>query len=71
MKMKVDARGLSCPEPVLLARQAMQEAGKGTITILVSSAAARDNVSRAAKTMGWEVSVDEQGDEFNLTLSLK
>ena len=40
----IDCRGLSCPEPVLQVRRALQETGEKTLHVLVSSAVARDNV---------------------------
>ncbi len=65
----VDCRGLSCPEPVLLARQALQDTQEGTVAVVVNNAVARDNVSRAAKAMGWSVSVEEEGSDFKLTIT--
>jgi tRNA 2-thiouridine synthesizing protein A len=58
----VDARGLSCPEPAMLANQALKETSKGTIEILVDSGTARDNVSRAGEHAGWTVKVEDQAD---------
>jgi len=56
----VDARGLSCPQPAMLARQAIQKLGKGTVEVLVDSGTARENVSRLARNAGWIVTVEEQ-----------
>lgn len=65
----VDARGLSCPQPAMLARQAIQKLDKGTIEVLVDSGTARENVSRLAKNSGWVVSVEEQPDgSFRIVL---
>jgi len=64
----VDCRGLSCPEPVMLARQALQCASGNGITVMVSNAVARDNVSRAAKAMGWQVSIESDEDDFRITI---
>ncbi|MDD5127987.1 MAG: sulfurtransferase TusA family protein [Dehalococcoidales bacterium] len=58
----VDARGLSCPQPALLARQAIQKQGKGTIAVLVDSGTARENVSRLGKNSGWSVTIEAQPD---------
>ncbi len=58
----IDARGLSCPEPAMLARQAIQKLKKGTIEVLVDSATARENVSRLAKNDGWAVVIEDQPD---------
>ena len=69
MEGVVDCRGLSCPEPVIEARQALQQASGGTVTVIVSNAVARDNVSRAAKSMGWQVNVEEDGEDFKLSIT--
>ena len=60
---KVDARGLSCPQPALLARQALQRAGQGSVEIIVDNTTAKENVTRAARNLGWEVTVDERSEE--------
>ena len=59
---KVDARGFSCPQPALLARQALNKMDKGTIEVLVDSSTARENVSRLARNSGWNVTVADQPD---------
>lgn len=41
---KVDARGLSCPEPVIRAKNAM-ESGDKEYEILVDNVVAKENVS--------------------------
>ncbi len=70
MKQIVDARGLSCPQPVLMAMQAMRTDGSGEIEVVVDNEASRENVSRAAQSQGWSVVVDERdGGEFTLSLS--
>jgi len=58
----VDARGLSCPQPAILARQAIRKLDKGTVEVLVDSGTARDNVSRLGKNSGWAVMVEEQSE---------
>jgi len=56
----VDARGLSCPQPAMLTRQALQKSDKGTVEVLVDSGTARENVSRLAEKAGWAVAIEEQ-----------
>ena len=58
----IDARGLSCPQPAMLARLAIQKTSKGTVAVLVDSDTARENVSRLGKNSGWAVTVQEQHD---------
>ena len=57
---KVDARGLSCPQPVMLTSKAIKKLNKGVIEVLVDSGTSRDNVSRLGKNSGWAVTVEEQ-----------
>jgi len=56
----VDARGLSCPQPVMLTSKAINKLSKGTIEVLVDSGTSRDNVSRLGKYSGWAVTVEAQ-----------
>ena len=56
----VDARGLSCPQPAMLAQEALKKLGKGTLEVLVDSSTARENVSRLARNSGWNVTLEEQ-----------
>ncbi len=67
----IDCCGLSCPEPVLRVRGALQDPSLEEVQVKVSAAVARDNVSRAAKSLGWQVGVEEADDCFLLTLSRK
>lgn len=64
----VDARGLSCPEPVIRTRQAMK-AGIFPIRVFVDTGTSRDNVSRMAQSQGCKVTVEDTGDGFVLTLT--
>jgi tRNA 2-thiouridine synthesizing protein A len=60
----VDARGLSCPQPVIMTVNEIKKAGQGEITVLVDTDTARENVSRATNAQGWsvlEVEPDEGG----------
>ncbi|MDI6768903.1 MAG: sulfurtransferase TusA family protein [Anaerolineales bacterium] len=66
----VDARGLSCPEPAMLARQALLEAGQGIVIVLVDSVTSRDNVIRAGKLAGWQSAIEQQTNGiYRLTLT--
>jgi tRNA 2-thiouridine synthesizing protein A len=68
MAKEVDARGLSCPQPVILARRAIRE-GRFPIEVLVETVTSRENVRRASEKLGCRVEVEETGDEFKLTLT--
>ena len=66
----VDARGLLCPEPVVLTQRAVKD-GKNELTVLVDAVAARENVTRFAASRGYSVSESEKNGEFTLTLQKK
>lgn len=55
--MLVDARGLSCPLPVMRTKQAVEQ-GHSQITVLVDREVARENVEKFARQRGYEVTVD-------------
>ncbi len=67
MANQVDARGLSCPQPVILAKQAIG-AGTFPVEILVDTVTSRENVRRLAERLGLGVRIEERGDCFALTL---
>ena len=64
----VDARGFSCPQPVIMTRKAIQ-AGEFPIEVLVETVTSRENVRRVAEKAGLQVRVEEVGDEFKLTIT--
>jgi tRNA 2-thiouridine synthesizing protein A len=55
MAEMVDARGLSCPQPVILVHHKMKELKKGTFEVIVDTDTSRENIRRLAKNEGWEV----------------
>ncbi len=61
-KKTVDARGLSCPQPVVETKKAMEKLPGGTIEVLVDTVTSRENVSRLARNQGWEVSSEDLPD---------
>jgi tRNA 2-thiouridine synthesizing protein A len=70
MSVIVDAGGLSCPQPVLMTLDKIKEMGKGEIIIKVDTDTSKENVSRAARSQGWEVT-DIQEHETGYTLTIK
>ncbi len=53
-KLTIDARGLSCPQPVLMTRQAISGLTAGEVEVLVDSVTSCENISRFARTSGWK-----------------
>jgi tRNA 2-thiouridine synthesizing protein A len=69
MAEKVDARGLSCPQPVLMALSKMRDMKSGELEVLVDNEVSKENVSRAASKEGWELAqIREEAEEYHLLL---
>ena len=69
MSKVVDARGLSCPQPVIITMDKIKEQMSGEIIILVDTDTARENVGRAAASQGWQVkNIQEEDDGYQITI---
>ncbi len=68
-EIKVDARGLSCPVPVLKTKEALEGIEEGVITVLVDNGASCENVRRFAASQGCTVEVREHQGEFVLSIA--
>lgn len=65
----IDARGLSCPLPVVMVQKEVKANVPAELTVLVDSRVCVENVSRFARNQGYQIDVREQDDEFVLTLT--
>ena len=63
MNTTIDARGFSCPQPVLMTLDEIKRVNKGGIEVLVDTDTSRENVSRAAVSQGWQVTEVKKEDE--------
>jgi len=69
MSEQIDARGLSCPQAVLLTMEKLRTLDQGELVVLVDTDTSRENVSRAAASLGWQVKdVQPDGEEYRITL---
>jgi len=69
MVKMIDARGLSCPQPVLMTLNEIKAGKADEIIIMVDNDASKENVSRAAVSRGWTVTdIDEKGGVFNVKI---
>mgnify|MGYP000885224816 CR=1 FL=1 len=67
MEVTIDARGLSCPQPVLLAAKEIEK-GVFPVIIKVDGATACENIRRFALVKKLKVSITEVGDDKILTI---
>lgn len=62
----IDATGKACPQPVILARKALNE-GQAPLTIAVDNSIAVENLKRLAASRGIESSVAGCNERFEIT----
>lgn len=65
---KVDARGLSCPEPVIMLREAMAS-NESAYELLVDNKVSKENCTRYAVHQGYKVAVSEDDGEYTLSIT--
>lgn len=69
MPKTLDARGLSCPQPVLMTLDEIKSGSSDLIIVMVDNDASKENVSRAASSKGWNViSIQEEGGAYSITI---
>ncbi len=64
----VDARGLSCPQPVVEAKKVLDKVSGGRIEILVDTVTSRENVLRFGRNAGWKGTFEETDGTFKVIL---
>lgn len=68
----IDARGYSCPIPVLKTQEEIKKNHPQMLEVLVDNRPAVGNITRFAENNGYCVEVREsEGDEFSLILTKK
>jgi len=60
MANTVGVRGLACPQPVILTRNALKQHGQ--VTAIVDSETAQHNVTRMAENAGFTVTAEQVAD---------
>lgn len=64
---EVDARGLSCPEPLILTAEALKK-NDGPVKIMVSEPHQKTNVEKYAKDHGRKVTSTAKDSEFEIVI---
>lgn len=62
---QIDARGMSCPQPVLMAKKALGDNPEG-IEVIVDNVTAKNNVLRFMTNLGYGVNIEEYQEDFIL-----
>ena len=66
--IKLDAKGLFCPEPLMMVTAALKQNPQESIEIEVDTAPPRDNIVRLANKKNLPVSVVENEGIFIITI---
>lgn len=69
MKKVVDARGLTCPQPVVLTKKALDSREIDEVLTIVDNPTALENVVRMVKTLNFESLVDEKEGQYYISIN--
>lgn len=67
----VDARGYSCPMPVIMVQKAVKDGNPDKLEVLVDNQCSLENVTRYAGNQGYQVESRREGEDFRLVLTRK
>jgi selenium metabolism protein YedF len=68
MKRTIDARGLSCPEPVIMTKKALDNIDVTEVLAIVDNRAALENISRLVRTLNLESMIEEQNGSYYINI---
>ena len=66
MAKTLDARGLACPAPVLMVKDAVEKEDLSELIVMVDNEASRENVTRFFESRQYAVTSTTQGDDYVL-----
>jgi len=70
MAATVDARGLSCPQPVIMTLNEIKAGKENYLVVLVDTDTSKENVMRAATSQGWRIDeVASEGEEYRISMT--
>jgi selenium metabolism protein YedF len=69
MNVNVDARGKACPQPVVMAKKALDSIKTGQVVVIVDNEISRDNVTKFATSMGFNCEVKEKDKNFEIIIA--
>ena len=68
MHKVIDARGRSCPEPVLLTKAALEKISDAPIEVLVDMMVAVENIRRFVENKGYQLECSETNNGYSLLI---
>ena len=64
----IDARGYSCPTPVVMVQKAVKNGAPDTLEVAVDNQCSVENVTRYGHSQGYKVETAPEGADFRLKL---
>jgi selenium metabolism protein YedF len=64
----LDCRGLACPKPVIMTKKELEALPSGELEVIVDNIAAKENVSKFVKNIGYEFEVTEKDNLYYITI---
>jgi len=64
MFIKIDARGLACPKPVINTKKELDKIQEGIVEVIVDNNIAKENILKLSKSLNCEVTIKKEKDEF-------
>lgn len=58
-EVTIDARGLNCPQPVLLTRKSIENSSANALMVIVDNEISKENVCRFLNSQGFSVTPRE------------
>lgn len=71
MIIKINAKGLACPQPVVLTKNALDDIEEGIIEVTVDNEPASENVARLARNSGCNVEITKEGKNLIVMIEKK
>ncbi len=65
----IDARGLACPQPVILTKKALEELKDGSLVVIVDNDAAKGNVCNLASSKSCGTALEEKEGAYYITIT--
>lgn len=63
---KVNTCGMSCPQPILMTKKALEKNPQG-VDIIVDNNTAKNNVERFLKKYGYKMKITENDETFTIS----
>ena len=60
---QIDARGMSCPQPVIMAKKSIA-GGCSKVEVIVDNNTAKNNVERFLKSSGYRINIIKKDDDY-------